>query len=127
MTDQEMQALNEKLLRFAGFIRLDQQRRKSIDSPLENMWLFPDGIESIITPNFLDPIWGFAYQVRWIWPKLSGFHIEVHKHSIEEKYQVIIKTMLEGERDGVVQAASVEERIEVAAAKAVEQLIDREA
>jgi len=135
MSDQELQRLNEKLLRFAGF-------RRREDLPIlvykgDKDWIDPDGdyLPEGALPNFLDPIWGIAHQQEWVWPKAHICGITFRFYPGGTKCEITYED--EAGFDTVtswVQAESSQADYNgeafrlsaIAAAKAVEQLIEKE-
>ncbi len=65
MTGEE---LNRELLKWAGFISLDNKTN------CWQEWQFPDGSKHYAgdLPDFTDPVWGIAHCFKWLVPKLEG-------------------------------------------------------
>jgi len=73
--DKELQELNEKLLRFAGFEREKVLKHTSFpgDGYLWR-WKYPDGCYYVRTPNFTTSL---DAQVKWLWPELPIFGLVI--------------------------------------------------
>lgn len=76
MFKNDEQKLNEKLLRFAGFIKMLEPEWSQNDN--KNLrWIYPNGQKYSMHPNLITSL---DLQTKWIYPKLAEAQLEIQLH-----------------------------------------------